>query len=144
MHIVKDLEEDPSTLQFLEELGGLDKLEIFHFALHDLRIEFSSIFINIVRRLESLKELSVIMGLRQFDFKDAEKYSILDFGFWCRRLSKVFSQLRTISMEFPCIYVEEIDPQIDVLKNIQVISLGYRLITKPKSSSKVKLIPWNA
>lgn len=138
LHIVKDLEEDPSTAIFLEEFEKLESLQTFNFGLHDLRINFSSIFINVIRRLNNLKGLTVIMGLREFNFKDAPDYLILEFGFWCRKLGHIFNQIQTLTMEFPCIYLDEIESASGLLKNAEIISLGYRILSKEKqASSKV-------
>jgi len=138
---VKDLEEDKTCLEFFDELEKLQDLTTFQIGLHDLKINFSSIFINIIRRLESIKELSVIMGITKFVFKDADKYPILDFGFWTRRLPKIFSQLKSISMELPCVYLEEVDSSsADVLQNLQTISLGYRILSKEKGCPKLNTL----
>jgi hypothetical protein len=138
LYIVKDLEDDPSTATFLEEFEKLESLATFNFSLHDLRINFSSIFINVIRRLTNLKGLTVIMGLREFNFKDAPDYLILELGFWCRKLGHIFNQIQTLSIEFPCIFLDEIESASGLLKNAEIISLGYRILSKEKqASSKV-------
>ena len=76
----------------------------------------------------------------KFNFKDADKYPILDFGFWVRKLSKIFSQLRSISMELPCIYLEEIEGTASYLQNLQTISLGYRIMSKEKGCPKLNTL----
>lgn len=86
-----------------------------------------------VSKFKNLSELSLLLGFREFYYKKAENLSVFDFGAWCNRFSTIFSQLKLISFEFPCFFVEE-DFSKDILENTKILILGYRSLLRRKAS----------
>jgi len=67
-------------------------------------------------------------------------YMILDFGFWYSKLAKIFCNLRSLSMEVPCIYFDSLAPSMKPLNELQTLSLGYRILSKDKDVNKIDLL----
>lgn len=138
--IGKQIETDKYVAPFLAEFTNLSNLKTFQLTLYEFRIEFSPIILIILHRLKSLEELFLVMTMNDFDFKLAEKFPILDFGYLCKELNKVFNQLKLLSIEFPCVFLEGFETSIDSLQNLQTLSLGYRIASKSKELPRLNLV----
>ncbi len=84
--------------------------------------------------MHSIEEFYAMIGLAKFDLKNAVKYLIFDLGFWLRKLLGIFKKLRVFSMDLPVLYLEEVDPSIEVMKNLKTLSLGSRLTSLEKGN----------
>jgi hypothetical protein len=129
---IEEINEDRICAKFLREFQDLENLNTLWIALPDIKMEYSLFFISILQHVPKVNFLLTTMSSRNFDWKDSTKFSILELGFWLQNIPGLMRNLKSLSIEFPCIHLDKLPKQPRLLENLEVLSLSYRIQSKAK------------